>query len=187
MLSSTLARSSLFRTHRTALTVHHVPRCTLPVTVLRSMSSIPDSQHRQGSPSSEPTRDQPISSDQDCPTSKETSSSRISSDTLPVSQSTSTPVEEYVKAEQQTTTTQSSDRTPPLANVIDVEQVRERLRSWSESTAIAVRDRADRYTVVAAKTFAQLGRELNKATGYGEIESLKQQVAEQGMLEHAII
>ncbi|THG97783.1 hypothetical protein EW026_g4289 [Hermanssonia centrifuga] len=62
---------------------------------------------------------------------------------------------------------------------MDVEEMKERLRSWSENAAILVRERADRYTAVAATTFGQLGRELNKVTGYGEIESLKRQVAEQ--------
>lgn len=73
--------------------------------------------------------------------------------------------------------------TPPAqqSNVIDVEEVKERLRSLTESTAAAVRDKADRYTAAAATIFAQLGRELNKVTGYGEIESLKRQVAEQGV------
>jgi sensitive to high expression protein 9, mitochondrial len=70
----------------------------------------------------------------------------------------------------------------PSPSVIDVQEVRERLRSLSETAAILVRERADRYTAHAAKTFAQLGRELNNVTGYGEIESLKRQVAEQGAL-----
>lgn len=72
-----------------------------------------------------------------------------------------------------------ADKQSTLASVIDVEEVKERLRSWTEGAALTVRDKADRYTVVAATTFAQLGRELNKVTGYGEIESLKRQVVEQ--------
>ncbi|EKM51473.1 uncharacterized protein PHACADRAFT_212117 [Phanerochaete carnosa HHB-10118-sp] len=73
----------------------------------------------------------------------------------------------------------SSDSSAQLPKVLGVEEVKEKLRSWTESAAATIRDRADRYTAVAATTFGQLGRELNKVTGYGEIESLKRQVAEQ--------
>ncbi len=78
----------------------------------------------------------------------------------------------------------SSETARSTLGPVDVEEMKERLRSWSENAAILVRERADRYTAVAATTFGQLGRELNKVTGYGEIESLKRQVAEQGMLSH---
>ena len=61
-----------------------------------------------------------------------------------------------------------------------VDKVKEHLRVWSENAIIAARERVDVYTTSAIKTFAQLGRELNKVTGYGEIEGLKRQVAEQG-------
>lgn len=63
---------------------------------------------------------------------------------------------------------------------VDLDRLKERLRLWSEDAAIAVRERADRYTASAAVTFAQLGRELNKVTGYEQIEKLKREVTEQG-------
>lgn len=72
------------------------------------------------------------------------------------------------------------------APVLDVEDVKERLRSLSEIAAARIRDKADNYTALAATTFAQLGRELNKVTGYGEIESLKRQVVEQGTLSRSM-
>ena len=58
--------------------------------------------------------------------------------------------------------------------------MKEKLRIWAEDTAVALRGRADQYTCAAIKTFAQVGRELNKVTGYQEIEALKRAVAEQG-------
>ena len=74
----------------------------------------------------------------------------------------------------------SGSQTPQTVPGIDVEDLKQKLRTWSENAAIAIRERTDKYTHSAIKTFAQLGRELNKVTGYGEIETLKRQVAEQG-------
>ncbi|KAI0793169.1 mitochondrial distribution and morphology family 33, partial [Irpex lacteus] len=62
--------------------------------------------------------------------------------------------------------------------------VKERLRTWAENAAVALRGRADQYTSSAIKSFAQLGRELNKVTGYQEIEALKRAVASQGKCAH---
>ncbi|KAF7797398.1 hypothetical protein EIP86_008593 [Pleurotus ostreatoroseus] len=73
----------------------------------------------------------------------------------------------------------SGSQTPQTVAGIDVEDLKQKLRTWSENAAIAIRERTDKYTHSAIKTFAQLGRELNKVTGYGEIETLKRQVAEQ--------
>lgn len=68
----------------------------------------------------------------------------------------------------------------PAGSVVDLAKVKEKLRLWTEDAAISVRERADRYTAVAAVTFAQLGRELNKVTGYEQIDKLKREVTEQG-------
>lgn len=67
------------------------------------------------------------------------------------------------------------------AGNIDLDKVKEKLRLWTEDVAIALRERGDRYTAAAAVTFAQLGRELNKVTGYQQIEKLKGEVVEQGV------
>ncbi len=61
-----------------------------------------------------------------------------------------------------------------------LEDLKESLRGWTELAATSIRKHADHYTARAATTFAQLGRELNKVTGYGEIEILKRRVVEQG-------
>ncbi|KAI0088723.1 Mdm33 family-domain-containing protein [Irpex rosettiformis] len=72
----------------------------------------------------------------------------------------------------------SGSKTAPIGSV-DVDKLKERLRTWAEDTAVALRGRADQYTSSAIKAFAQLGRELNKVTGYQEIEALKKVVSEQ--------
>ncbi|KIY43001.1 mitochondrial distribution and morphology family 33, partial [Fistulina hepatica ATCC 64428] len=56
---------------------------------------------------------------------------------------------------------------------------RHHLREWSEQAAIQARLRADDFTASTKKTFAQLGAELNKVTGYEEIEVLKRRVVDQ--------
>ena len=47
-------------------------------------------------------------------------------------------------------------------------------------TAISIRKRADGFTVVSQALFSELGGQLNRATGYGEIELLKKKVEVQG-------
>ncbi|KAF7297725.1 NADPH--cytochrome P450 reductase [Mycena kentingensis (nom. inval.)] len=54
-----------------------------------------------------------------------------------------------------------------------------RLRKWSEDTAIAARTRADEFSATARTTLSQLGLQLNRITGYEEIEALKRRVVEQ--------
>ncbi|KAI0698083.1 Mdm33 family-domain-containing protein [Cytidiella melzeri] len=63
--------------------------------------------------------------------------------------------------------------------VVDIGKVEETLRSWAANTTIAIRGRADQYTASAITSFAQLARELNKVTGYQEIETLKRAVTAQ--------
>ncbi|KAI0947476.1 hypothetical protein AcW1_007696 [Taiwanofungus camphoratus] len=58
--------------------------------------------------------------------------------------------------------------------------VKERLQGWSERTALLLRQRVDKHTADIASTFSQLGSELNRVTGYEEIEVLKRRVVEQG-------
>ncbi|KAJ7070022.1 Mdm33 family-domain-containing protein [Mycena amicta] len=59
------------------------------------------------------------------------------------------------------------------------EAVADRLRKWSEHTAIAVRTRADEFSSTTRTTLSQLGLHLNRITGYEEIEALKRRVVEQ--------
>ncbi|KAI0766392.1 Mdm33 family-domain-containing protein [Trametes elegans] len=58
-------------------------------------------------------------------------------------------------------------------------QVRAQLRDATHDTVRRMRERGDAFTVKVARTFAQLGSELNRVTGYEEIEALKKRVVEQ--------
>lgn len=58
--------------------------------------------------------------------------------------------------------------------------VKQHLRSWTEQAAIALRVKADDFTASTKTTFSQLGSELNRVTGYDEIEVLKRGIVEQG-------
>lgn len=69
---------------------------------------------------------------------------------------------------------------PQDLNQLQLEAVKQRLRSWSENAGIQLRQRADTFTAKVATTFSHLGSELNKVTGYEEIEALKRRVVEQG-------
>ncbi|CAL1713360.1 unnamed protein product [Somion occarium] len=62
---------------------------------------------------------------------------------------------------------------------IQLEKLKQVIREWTETTSRTIRKQADAYTARAASTFAQLGSELNKVTGYEEIETLKKRVREQ--------
>jgi len=48
-------------------------------------------------------------------------------------------------------------------------------------TAVTLRQRADGLTAETKTKFLKLGAELNKVSGYEEIEALKKEVVEQGM------
>ncbi|KAK0487636.1 Mdm33 family-domain-containing protein [Armillaria novae-zelandiae] len=65
----------------------------------------------------------------------------------------------------------SSKAEPP----IDLQQVKNRLVEWSDQAAITLRTKADDFTETTKSTFSQLGAQLNKVTGYEEIEVLKRQ------------
>lgn len=73
----------------------------------------------------------------------------------------------------------ATDSREPLSTY-DLEVVKKRIREWSEQAAIALRNRADDFTAHTKTTFSQLGSELNRVTGYEEIEALKRAVVEQG-------
>lgn len=81
-----------------------------------------------------------------------------------------------------------SDRPSSSAQRDDqVVAVKEKLRDWSHQTATLLRHRSDTFTRKVAVTFAQLGSELNRVTGYGEIEILKKRVVEQGMIWYSVL
>ncbi|KAG2010089.1 sensitive to high expression protein 9 [Coprinopsis cinerea AmutBmut pab1-1] len=72
----------------------------------------------------------------------------------------------------------STDKSQLLSHA-ELETVKQRIREWTEQTAIAVRTRADGFTANAKTHFSQLGQHLNRATGYEEIEALKREVVVQ--------
>ena len=72
-----------------------------------------------------------------------------------------------------------SSKSPSLSSY-NAETVKQRIREWTEQVAIILRKRADGFTATTKAAFAQLGSELNRVTGYEEIEALKRGVVEQG-------
>ena len=61
-----------------------------------------------------------------------------------------------------------------------IENAQSIIRRWSEQNSIAFRQRTDNLTARLATSFSRLGGEINKVTGYDEIEALKRQVVAQG-------
>jgi len=78
-------------------------------------------------------------------------------------------------------TTSEADTRQPISTY-DLDLVKKRIREWSEQATVSLRHRADDFTAATKTTFSQLGSELNKVTGYEEIEALKRGVVEQGEL-----
>ncbi|KAL6302830.1 Mdm33 family-domain-containing protein [Sparassis latifolia] len=75
-------------------------------------------------------------------------------------------------------------RTPEAQSTTNAEadrlaEMKEQLRGWTETASARLRERVDKFTADLASTFSQLGGELNRVTGYGEIEVLKKRVVEQ--------
>ncbi|KAL0066184.1 sensitivity to high expression protein she9 [Marasmius tenuissimus] len=63
----------------------------------------------------------------------------------------------------------------------DLESFKSNLRRWTDEAAINFRQKADGFTGTTKTTFSQLGAELNKVTGYDEIEALKREVVARGV------
>ncbi|KAL0960828.1 hypothetical protein HGRIS_005847 [Hohenbuehelia grisea] len=76
------------------------------------------------------------------------------------------------------------NKDPPTASAeppttTRVHQLQEVLQRWTTVITSSLRAHADRYSSSAKTTFSQLGSQLNKATGYDEIEVLKRKVVDQ--------
>lgn len=99
--------------------------------------------------------------------------------TPPTSENTSTVETHVLGPVPEQTQAQSSLKSPPP---IDVEALRGRLREWGVLTSSSLRRRADQFSKKATTTFSHLGLHLNRVTGYEEIEALKRQVVEQGIV-----
>lgn len=63
----------------------------------------------------------------------------------------------------------------------DLDVIKRCIRDRMNQTAITLRQRADGLTAETKTKFLKLGAELNKVSGYEEIEALKKEVVEQGM------
>ncbi|GJE97207.1 hypothetical protein PsYK624_134200 [Phanerochaete sordida] len=183
MLRYSLSRPSLLRYRSTTLKTNHA---TLPyrLTALRRAYSTPSDTSPSPQATSSRSASRPTQPVIELSSPQQTEPPQSSSAEIPPSPAratlpSDTPNNARTSSESTETVHPPPDKPVPLANVIDVEQVKEKLRTWAENAVVTVRDRADGYTAAAATTFAQLGRELNKVTGYGEIESLKRQVTEQ--------
>ena len=61
-----------------------------------------------------------------------------------------------------------------------IEQAQSLIRRWSEQNSIAFRQRADSLIARIGVSFTRVGGEINRVTGYDEIETLKRQVVSQG-------
>src|SRR6266404_179351 len=61
-----------------------------------------------------------------------------------------------------------------------LEDVQSTIRCWSEQHFIELRQRTDSLVARLATSFTRLGGEINRVTGYEEIETLKRQVVSQG-------
>ena len=68
-----------------------------------------------------------------------------------------------------------------------IEQAQSLIRRWSEQNSIAFRQRADSLIARIAVSFTRLGGEINRVTGYDEIEALKRQVVSQGTSDYPLI
>lgn len=75
----------------------------------------------------------------------------------------------------------------------DLDKIKERVRDWMTLATAAfkqqtdeLRQRTDQLTQRTSSKFFQLGSQLNRVTGYEQIEALKLRVVEQGML-HLIL
>ncbi|KAF5318248.1 hypothetical protein D9611_014676 [Ephemerocybe angulata] len=74
---------------------------------------------------------------------------------------------------------ESANSTSDTPGNLNIEEVKERIRSWAEQAVVTIRHRADDFTASTKKQFSQLGAHLNKVTGYEEIEALKREVVAQ--------
>jgi sensitive to high expression protein 9 len=87
---------------------------------------------------------------------------------------------------------QSSDfprRVDSKTSAYDLDIIKERVRDWMTLATAAfkqqsdeLRQRTDYLTQTTSTKFFQLGSQLNRVTGYEQIEALKQRVVEQGVL-----
>ncbi|KAJ4470162.1 sensitive to high expression protein 9 [Lentinula aciculospora] len=102
-----------------------------------------------------------------------------------ISTSTSNPTSTSASASTSTSTSSRSTSISPGNSEIEEAQkksldtLRETLLKWSNDRASQFRRKADDFTGATKARLSGLGAELNKVTGYEEIDALKRQVVEQ--------
>jgi sensitive to high expression protein 9, mitochondrial len=135
---------------------------------------------RQFPSSRAPWSSTPSSSQSSSNTSSSTSEHKAApkSPSSPSSQEPS-PVHGY-RTEDSSTNNSSANPEETSKLSLDLDSLRHNLRKWTDGAAINFRQKADDFTGSTKVTFSQLGSNLNKVTGYNEIEALKRQVVEQG-------
>ncbi|KAJ2913675.1 hypothetical protein MD484_g6736, partial [Candolleomyces efflorescens] len=119
------------------------------------------------------------------------SSSSLSSQSIPLSPpSSSFPSQGTLQEElsgrststspkKDSTSTDSSSDVLSTLPTLHLDEVKQRIRHWTEHAAVTIRERADEFTARTKTQFSQLGAHLNKVTGYEEIEALKRDVVAQ--------
>jgi sensitive to high expression protein 9, mitochondrial len=82
--------------------------------------------------------------------------------------------------------TNAATQSPWPNSYLTLDSVKKLLKQWTETTAVAVRNKADDFTSRTQSTFSELGSQMNRVTGYEEIEALKRQVVLQGASEDVL-
>ena len=141
-----------------------IPRSSRQLPLLRrQLSTSPSPWNISRPPTTDPNREQ----------RKQEGLPSRSPDSPDVIKTSSSPAESKTSSE-------SPSESPRLSSY-HAEIVKRRIREWAEQGAIVLRNRADGFTSTTKATFSQLGSELNRVTGYEEIEALKRKVVEQGI------
>jgi sensitive to high expression protein 9 len=83
----------------------------------------------------------------------------------------------------------SSRRLDSKISTYDLDTIKQRIGDWMALATVGfkqqthgLRQRTDEFTQKTSTKLFQLGSQLNRVTGYEQIEALKQRVVEQGML-----
>lgn len=83
----------------------------------------------------------------------------------------------------------SSRRLDSKISAYDLDTIKQRIRDWMALATVVfkqqtdeLRQRTDELTQKTSTKLFQLGSQLNRVTGYEQIDALKQQVVEQGVL-----
>ncbi|THV04463.1 hypothetical protein K435DRAFT_649227 [Dendrothele bispora CBS 962.96] len=145
-----------------------------PPRALRQFSSTPLTWNTSSSSSGDAKQNDKVKSG-DSNTVESDSVGRLSESS---STSTSSSASSSSAPSSSSTSSSSSSSSPP-PQPYDLATLKNNFAKLTDEAAIKFRKRADDFTASTKITFSQLGAQLNKVTGYEEIEALKLQVVEQ--------